>query len=399
MNNRGAISAQPAEVGAVSGRISFGQTSCAVDQYRGVETRGKPGRGSLNRVLHARHVWTGLALLLMLGAATIVGASLGALVIPFKEILAIITGKMGIETSLVVEPVHETVFWMIRLPRVAGAILIGMALSLAGAMVQGLFRNPLAEPGLIGTSSGAAIAGAAYLILAPTLLGKIGHDLEAYLMPLAAFSGALLTTYAVYKIAVVERRTQIATLLLTGVALNALVGAGLGILLYLADDLQQRSINFWLFGSLNGIGWGQCAVLAAVTIPILIVACLKLSPYLDAYALGESEAHHLGVPLELVKVSVIIGASLIVGAGVAFAGVIAFVGLVVPHIIRLICGPSHRHLLLFSALLGGLMLLLADILARTVVAPAELPIGAITSLVGAPFFLLLILKQRRHLLV
>jgi iron complex transport system permease protein len=343
-----------------------------------------------------RHWFTvGLSFLLLV--AIIMGVSLGAVQIPVGEIIGIIAAKLGIVTGIEFTPLNEMVFWKIRLPRILAGVMIGAALGLSGAMIQGLFRNPLAEPGLIGTSSGAALAGACFMVFAPVVFGNWAQQNEVVLLPLTAAVGAIVATFLAYGLAVVERKTQVVTLLLVGIALNAMAAAGIGILLFFANDIQQRSINFWLFGSLNGIGWGYCAVLAATILPIAFFVCSKLGAYLDAFSLGESEAHHLGVPMEFVKFVIIAGSAVIVGVSVAIAGVIAFIGLIVPHIVRICVGPSHRTLLLHSALLGGTLLIVADLVARTVNIPAELPVGALTSMMGAPFFLFLILQQRRRL--
>jgi iron complex transport system permease protein len=282
---------------------------------------------------------------------------------------------------------ERTVLWQIRLPRIVLAVAIGAALAVAGAAMQGLLRNPLAEPGLVGVSSGAALAAAAFIVLGagavPVALG----------LPLASFVGAALAAWAVVRLSVVDSRTRVATMLLAGIALNAIAGAGIGLLSYLADDFALRSVTLWMFGSLARAGTAELLV----GVPLLLLAsawiCLRASA-LNALLLGEAEAQHLGVDVEHLKRSLTLAIVLAAGIAVALAGIIGFVGLIVPHLVRLGFGPDHRRLLPLSALGGALLLLVADTLARVLFMPAELPIGIITALVGGPFFLALLLRYR-----
>lgn len=282
----------------------------------------------------------------------------------------------------------------IRLPRTLLGLAAGGVLALCGVAMQGLFRNPLADPGLIGVSSGAAL-GAALMIVLGASLGGLAPAWSPYLLSLSAFAGGLLVTALVYRLGRRQGRVDVATMLLAGVALAALAGAMIGLLQYLADDATLRTLTFWNLGSLNGASYARLW-------PLLLVAALLLwrlprwAQGLNALLLGESEARHLGVDIEQLKRQLILLTALGVGAAVAACGMIGFVGLMVPHLMRLLLGPDHRSLIPASMLAGASLLLLADVLARVLIAPAELPIGVVTALLGAPFFLYLLIKGRAH---
>lgn len=282
---------------------------------------------------------------------------------------------------------EHAVLWQIRAPRIALALAIGAALAVAGAAMQGLLRNPLAEPGLVGVSSGAALAAAAFIVVGsgavPAALG----------LPLSSFAGAVLAAWAVLKLSLVEGRTHVATMLLAGLALNAIAGAGIGLLSYLADDFALRSVTLWMFGSLGRAGVAELLVGAPLLLLAVLWTCLQARA-LNALLLGEAEAHHLGVDVERLKRSLTLAIVLAAGVAVALAGIIGFVGLIVPHLVRLYCGPDHRRLLPLCALGGALLLVVADTLARVLFMPAELPIGILTALLGGPFFLALLLRYR-----
>lgn len=286
------------------------------------------------------------------------------------------------------------IIYGIRLPRLILAVLIGAALAVSGASLQGLFRNPLADPGLIGVSSGAALAAASVIIvIGPALANKISPFLQSALLPVAAFSGGLLATWVVYRISAQQGRTSVSTMLLAGVAINAIAAAGIGYLVFTADDNQIRNLTFWTLGSLGGSVW--TAVYVASPFLLLSIIGLPLfSKKMNAMLLGEQEARHLGVNTERIKKIIIVLAALGVGAAVSVSGVIGFIGLVVPHLLRLVIGPDHRFLMPGSVLLGALMLLGSDLIARMIVIPAELPIGVVTSTIGAPFFLWLLMRNR-----
>lgn len=348
-------------------------------------------------VLRSQAARTRTALLLLfcgLGSAFLLSVGIGAVAISPLQVMSIFLEQVGLARLSMHAPVQETVLLTIRLPRACLAILVGAALAIAGAALQGLFRNPLADPGLIGVSTGAALAAAVVIVLGGNLpvLG-LSPDPLAYLLPLSAFAGGLATTWLVYHIASRDGRTEVATMLLAGIALNALAGAAIGLLIFVSDDQALRDLNFWLLGSLGGVTWDRL-LLAAPLMLLPTLALPVLARPLNGLLLGEVEALHLGFNIERVKRFVVLLAALAVGASVALTGVIGFVGLVVPHLLRLTLGPDHRLLLPACILLGGTLLLLADLLARTLVLPAELPIGILTSCVGGPFFLWLLMRRR-----
>ena len=287
----------------------------------------------------------------------------------------------------------------IRIPRLLLGFIVGAGLAMCGAVMQGLFRNPMADPGLLGVSSGAALGAVLTIVLGGGLFGPFTAALHAtpagpWLLPATAFAGGALSILAVHRLSVVNGKTDIATMLLAGIAVNAIAGAMIGLLSYIADDAQLRDLIFWSLGSLEITDRRKLLVAMAVIIPALLVLP-RYGPALNANLLGESEAGHLGVEMEKVKRRLILLVALVVGVSVSLSGVIGFVGLVVPHLIRLLTGPDHRLLLPASALFGAALLIGADVLARTAVAPAEIPIGIITALTGGPFFLWLLLRFQR----
>lgn len=287
----------------------------------------------------------------------------------------------------------KIIIYDIRLPRVVLGVLIGASLAVSGAVMQGLFRNPLADPGLVGVSAGAGLGAIVVIVLGGTVLGPVLAIFGIYTLPFAAFGGGLITTLILYRVATRRGQTSIATMLLAGIALGAMAGAFSGILVYLADDRQLRDLTFWGLGSLAGATWLKIAASG----PIIVIALLAapfLARGLNALALGEAAAHHLGVPVQRFKNVAIVTVAAATGASVAVSGGIGFVGIVVPHLLRLLIGPDNRYLLPASALLGACLLLLADAVSRTIVAPAELPIGIITAAVGGPFFLWILLRKR-----
>ncbi|MEX0326107.1 MAG: FecCD family ABC transporter permease [Puniceicoccaceae bacterium] len=332
----------------------------------------------------------------MLVLASVLSLGLGSLETPGKAVLGALLQRVsgGLWAGWVDERV-VTVVMDIRLPRVLVAILVGAALATAGACLQGLFRNPLADPGLIGVSSGGAI-GSILAISSVGLLLPSNSLLLELQIPLWAMVGAMVTTFTVYRIARIAGKTHISTLLLAGIAVNALAGAIVGAMLYLSDNDSLRRFTFWTLGSLQTTTWRTFLLMAPfIVIPLAILPGYRRA--LNAFLLGEAEAYHLGFNTQQTKRVVVGLCALMVGVTVAFCGLIGFVGLVVPHLVRLVWGPDFRRLIPASALLGGLLVLLADLLARTVNAPAEMPIGVVTSLVGAPFFLSLIHRRKRHL--
>lgn len=319
--------------------------------------------------------------------------AVGAVTITPGQIAAIIVNTLGFKLPWAYTEAQQAVLLAIRLPRLLLGVLVGAVLAVSGAAVQGLFRNPMADPALIGISSGAALAAVAVIVLNATLPAPFSLLSGRYGLPLAAFIGGFAGTSLVYRFATVQGRSDMASLLLAGIAVNALAGAATGLLTYLADDAQLRSITFWSMGSFGGATWNE--VLLGLPFFLLALGLLPLlARALNALLLGEAEAMHLGFSVETVKTLVIALVALGVGASVALAGIIGFVGLLVPHLLRLALGPDHRLLLPGSALLGANLLLLADLCARTWVVPAEIPIGILTALLGAPCFLYLLRKQQ-----
>jgi iron complex transport system permease protein len=328
----------------------------------------------------------GLSVLLVAAAA--LGAGLGPIRIPPQEVLAVLAGKLGLDVGVTVDQQTEAIVWAIRLPRVALGILVGGGLAVAGAALQAIFRNPLADPGLIGVSSGASLGAVAAIVLGFAALGS-------YTLPFAAFVGGLVATLVVYALARFDGRTEVVTLLLTGLAVNAITGAGIGYLVFRATETEVRDAVFWTLGSLGGATW--TSVLSAL--PFVALGAIVLPAFaraLNLLVLGEREAAHLGVETERVRIIVVAAAALTTGAAVAVAGTIGFVGLIVPHLVRLVAGPDNRLVLPASFLAGASLLVLADLGARTVAAPAELPLGVVTSLIGGPFFLWLLHRTRRR---
>ena len=327
-------------------------------------------------------------LVALLAVAALLSVGLGALRIAPDQVVAIIAHHAGIDLGVSYGLDQDAVLWSIRLPRVVLGILVGGGLAVAGAALQGVFRNPLADPGLIGVSSGASLGAVAAIVLGFAAAGS-------YTLPLVAFVGGVVATLVVYAVARFDGRTEVVTLLLTGLAVNALCNAAVGYLLFIADDQQLRGVVFWSLGSLGGATWPLVlAALPCIALAVLVLPLLARS--LNLFLLGEREARHLGVEVERVRVLVIVLAALATGAAVAVAGIVGFVGLIVPHLVRLVAGPDHRVLLPASALLGAALLLFADLFARTVAAPAELPLGVVTALLGGPFFLWLLRRTRRE---
>ena len=289
------------------------------------------------------------------------------------------------------------IVWQIRMPRVLLGALVGASLAVAGAVMQGLFRNPLADPGLVGVSSGSALAVVATIVVGDRLLAVGGAGLfGAFIIPAAAFVGGLVATGTLYGIATRRGRTSVATMLLAGIALAAMAGALTGFFVFLSDDRQLRDITFWSLGGLGGANWQALAVSGPLMLAG-ILSSLLLARGLNALVLGEAEAFHMGVSVQVLKRCAVFLVAAATGAAVATSGVIGFVGIVVPHLLRLVIGADHRFLLPASALLGAVLLLVADMIARTIAAPAELPIGILTAAIGAPFFLWMLLRRRGHL--
>jgi iron complex transport system permease protein len=324
-----------------------------------------------------------------LAGSLLLGLSTGAVPIPLENLVAMLTGHSGVEGSYV--------FWQLRLPRVLLAAVVGATLAVAGALLQGLLRNPLADPALVGVSAGGALGAATIILLSGSGLGAAVGGIAMGWIPAGAFLGSLVAVFGIHRLASVGGTTDIITLLLAGIAINALVGALLGLATFMADDAQLRSLAFWTLGSLGIASWPTLACIAPLCL-LLLLCAPACSGGLNALALGEAEAGHLGYRVERLKRGILVLVAGGVGAAVAFTGIIGFVGLVIPHLVRLWAGPGHRTLVPASALAGAGLLVLADAASRTLLAPAELPIGILTSGIGAPCFLWMLMRNRVSML-
>ncbi|MCG9127047.1 iron ABC transporter permease [Candidatus Poribacteria bacterium] len=321
-----------------------------------------------------------LILTILLPASICVAAGIGAYrILPWK-----------IPRILLFKEEAFPILLYVRFPRVLLAALVGSMLAISGTTLQGIFRNPLADPGLIGITAGAGLGASIWIVLVGG--GKIG----IWGLPIAAFVCGMFVTLAVWKVSEIQGKVHTVTLLLAGIALNSLAGAGIGLMTFLADDEQLRSLTFWLLGGFGGATW----TVLLVTLPIGMIGLfllLRQGLALNTLNLGESEAYHLAVPTESIKRVSVFGVALTVGAAVSAAGGIGFVGLVVPHLLRLMGGADHRFVLPGSALGGAILLIFADLFSRTIVVPAELPVGIVTALLGGPFFLWLLIRFKRQI--
>lgn len=334
------------------------------------------------------------AILLTLGAILlallVMAVGIGRVHIPVGEVVAVILRRLYALVTwkpLEMATANEIIVWNLRLPRAILAASVGACLALAGCMMQGLLRNPMADPYVIGVSAGASVGGAVAFLLA----GALGWSWGIALTPLLAFSGALGAVIIVYFVAKVGGRIPIMNLLLSGIALNTVLSALLSFLIYFSSK-ELQSLIYWLMGSFTGRGW----VHVAIIIPHLLIGialAVFLARDLNALSLGEDAAATLGVHVEGSKRLLLFASTLLTAGAVAVSGIIGFVGLLVPHISRLLFGPDHRLLLPTSALLGGIFLVAADLLSRIVIANAELPVGIITSICGGPFFLYLLRRN------
>lgn len=322
--------------------------------------------------------------LVLLPVVILLGLSCGAVALSSQEVLsALAGGESGGQADLIVR--H------IRLPRVLLAGIMGASLAICGAAMQGLFRNPLADPSLIGVTAGASLGAAAVIVAGAQVLP--GY-LALGVVSLGAFAGGVVAVLVVYRLATGSSGTSVSTMLLAGIAITALAGACSSLLEFYADNAMLRRISLWKMGGLEGAS-GPALVLGGVITLVLCTTLPRFAPALDALLLGESEARHLGIDVDRTKLMLVVLVAVGVGTSVALVGTIAFVGLVVPHIVRLMIGPGHQALLPLSALAGAILLILADTLSRLVMAPTELPVGIVTAMIGVPFFISL-LRQRHH---
>ena len=324
-----------------------------------------------------------------------------ALTLIVLAITSIATGAVKIDISKLAEIIlnHDqtsardyVIIWSVRLPRTLLAMSVGASLATSGAILQGLFRNPLADPGLVGVSSGSVLAAVLTIVIGQNMFGASATQF----LPISAFFGGLLTTILLYTVATRNGRTYTATMLLAGIAISAIAMAITGVLIFMSTEQQLREFTFWSLGSLAGATWAKTASVA-VFMAIAIGLWPILARGLDRLALGEAEAGHMGVNVQVLKRVAIIATALLTGAAVSVSGAIGFIGLVVPHLLRLVMSPRHRFLVPAAALLGAILLLVADMIARTIVAPAELPIGIVTAVIGGPVFLWMLLTNVRQL--
>lgn len=329
--------------------------------------------------------WVLGGLLVCLPLAAFTSMAFGAVHISFLEMWEAMTSGSVDSTALA-----SRIFWNLRLPRMLLSIGTGAALGVSGVLLQALFRNPIIEPGLIGTSSGAAFGASLYFVLGAALPAMIGN----FSLPIAAILGSLS---AMGMLLFFHKKGSGADLgiLLAGIAINALYLSGVGFMSYLARDPQARSIAFWNLGTLSGASWNQVLIVGVVVIPTLAYS-LTVAKGLNALLLGDEEASYLGIKITRFRWIVILLQVILVAVVTSFTGVIAFVGLIIPHVLRLWGGGEHRYLLLGSMLLGSIVLLLTDLIARTVLMPAEVPLGIVTSVIGAPLFLWLLKRNGKH---
>jgi len=338
-----------------------------------------------DREARARLCFVGL--MVLLGVVSLASLTTGASGISLLDVMRIWASGESLDT------ITRTVLVDIRLPRLFMGILVGAALAVSGAVMQGLFRNPLADPGLVGISAGAGLGSTGAIVLGSFLPLAFQEFVGSYMVPVASFLGGWITTLLLYAVSTNRGRTSVGVMLLAGIALGALSSALTGIFVYVADDQQLRDIQFWGLASLAGATWFKLIV-AAPLIVIALCAAPFLARALNALALGEAAAAHLGINVQQMKAVAILTVALAVGAAVAVSGGIGFIGIVVPHLLRLAVGPDHRFLLPNAALLGASLLIVADMISRTIIAPAELPIGIVTAVIGGPFFLWILLRNR-----
>ncbi|MFD0041061.1 FecCD family ABC transporter permease [Streptomyces anulatus] len=325
-----------------------------------------------------------LSLALLVGC--LLSAAIGAYSIPLGDVLSSVQHRIGLGGQEL-DRVGESVLWNVRLPRVVLALLVGASLGCAGALMQGVFGNPLAEPGVIGISAGAAVGAVASIALGLSFLGN-------WTITVCAFVAGLITVLLVYTLSRSGGRTEVVTLILTGIAVNAFAGALIGLFIFFADNAQITQITFWQLGSLSQATWPKVLAVLPCALAGLLIAPFYARK-LDLLALGERPARHLGVDVERLRIVLVLVVALLTAAAVAVAGIISFVGLLVPHLLRMANGPGHRFLVPGSALGGALVLVAGDLAARTVAAPAELPLGVLTALFGSPFFFWLLRRTRR----
>ena len=326
-------------------------------------------------------------------ALIIVSAGTGAVQLSWSEIFDIVGHKLG--ANVATNPVHEGLFFQIRLPRTFLCVLVGASLSVSGALMQSLFRNPIVEPGLIGTSAGSALGASLFIVLGQNAFFQSFSFFGDLMMPLCAFIGGLIATLLVYYFSASLNRVNIAIMILAGIAINAIASGATGFLAYIARDPQARSITFWNLGTVSAATW-QAVWLVGTSTVVGFFWALRFAKPLNALQLGDAEAGYLGINTERLKIAVILVNTLLVSVATSMVGIIAFVGLIVPHLLRLLKGSDNRYLIIGSALLGAVVLIVTDIICRIVIAPAEMPIGIVTAFIGAPVFFWLLSRYKNN---
>ena len=325
---------------------------------------------------------------ILLAVAVLFSSMIGQVTISPTAVVGSVLRAVGIDTSWAPDSAQqEATLWAIRFPRVVMGMLVGASLAVAGSIMQAIFANPLAEPGVVGVSSGAAVGASISIVLGLSAFG-------AWVTPLLAFASALVATLFVYYFSRAGGRSEVVTLLLTGIAVNAFTGAAVAFMTYMGSASSREQIVFWQFGSLNGSLWSEVGVVA-IGCAIGLVGAMWISRRLDLLALGDRSAFHLGVNVERLRYAGVLLTVVLVGVSVAFTGVIGFVGLVVPHMMRMLQGPAHRPLIVSSAIAGAALLVFADVGARMIIPYVDLPIGVITSLIGGPYFFYLLRRARK----
>lgn len=323
---------------------------------------------------------------------------IGAILLSLILVLIIAAGQGAMELDwrnlFQADSMEYYIVWNIRVPRILAALLVGGALALSGAIMQGLFRNPLVEPGIIGVSSGAALFAALAIVLGTHLMPTLFSQLGDYALPIAACIGGWLITSLLYLFSRNTRGISISSMLLIGIAINAFTGALIGLLTFIADETELRSLTFWSMGSLSSFNYEKLTILVVVQI-IILPLLWRRAKSMNAMLLGEREAKHLGVNVERLKREQIWGVAIITGTAVAFSGGIGFIGLLIPHLIRMVFGADNRFVLPFSYLFGGILLIIADSFSRTIAGNSEVPIGILTAFIGAPFLAYLVYRQGR----
>jgi iron complex transport system permease protein len=342
-----------------------------------------------------RRVWILGGLLILLPFSMLLSLMLGPMDLEAVTVAGIIAGKLGLGNLAGYGLGEIVVVWDIRLSRALLAVLVGGGLAMAGATMQGVFRNPLADPGIIGVSGGGAIGAILMIVLGGRILPPgFFEAFGLYAVPVAAMAGAVAMTFLIYRLSLSRGQVDLVSMLLVGIAINALGGALIGLMTFISTDEELRTMTFWGLGSLGRANWSLILPgLLFILPPLLLLP--RYANALNALLLGEADARHLGIHVRRVKTLLIALSASIVGATVALCGTIGFIALVAPHMVRSAIGPDHRFLIPASGLWGAALLLLADLGARTLAAPAELPIGILTALLGAPVFLFLLLQRKR----